>query len=25
MWMFGQVFGEMIMEEWGHQALDLDE
>ena len=25
MWMFGQVFGEMIMEEWGHQALNLDE
>jgi hypothetical protein len=25
MWMFGQVFGEIIMEEWGHQALDLDE
>ena len=25
MWIFGQAFGEFIMEEWGHQALNLDE
>lgn len=25
MWLFGTAFGEFIMEEWGHQALDLDE
>jgi hypothetical protein len=25
MWLFGTAFGEWIMEEWGHQALDLDE
>ena len=25
MWIFGQAFGEWIMEEWGHQALNLDE
>lgn len=25
MWLFGQAFGEFIMEEWGDQALDLDE
>ena len=25
MWLFGQAWGEFIMEEWGHQALDLDE
>lgn len=25
MWIFGQAFGEFIMDEWGHQALDLDE
>jgi len=25
MWVFGQAFGEWIMEEWGHQALNLDE
>ena len=24
-WLFGQAWGEFIMEEWGHQALDLDE
>ena len=25
MWLFGTAFGEWIMEEWGDQALDLDE
>lgn len=25
MWLFGTAFGEWIMEEWGHQALNLDE
>ena len=25
MWLFGTAFGEWIMDEWGHQALDLDE
>jgi len=25
MWLFGQAFGEFIMEEWGNQALNLDE
>lgn len=25
MWLFGQAFGEFIMEEWGDQALNLDE
>jgi|TARA_B100001094_G_C17688271_1_gene556839 hypothetical protein len=25
MWLFGTAFGEFIMEEWGHQALNLDE
>ncbi|MDB4257132.1 hypothetical protein N9827_00565 [bacterium] len=25
MWLFGTAFGEFIMEEWGDQALDLDE
>ena len=25
MWLFGQAFGEFITEEWGDQALDLDE
>ena len=25
MWLFGTAFGEFVMEEWGHQALDLDE
>ena len=25
MWIFGQAFAEFIMEEWGHQALNLDE
>ena len=25
MWLMGQAFGEVIMELWGHQALDLDE
>jgi hypothetical protein len=25
MWLFGQAFGELIMETWGHQALNLDE
>ena len=25
MWLFGTAFGEFIMEEWWHQALDLDE
>ena len=25
MWIFGQAFGEFIMEEWGHQSLNLDE
>ena len=25
MWLFGQAFGEFIMEEWGEQALNLDE
>ena len=24
-WLFGTAFGEWIMDEWGHQALDLDE
>lgn len=23
MWIFGQAFGEMIMEEWGHQAVEI--
>jgi hypothetical protein len=25
MWLFGTAFGEFIMEEWGHQALDINE
>ena len=25
MWIFGQAFTEFIMEEWGHQAINLDE
>tara|TARA_A100001035_G_scaffold252139_1_gene224462 strand:+ start:629 stop:1036 length:408 start_codon:yes stop_codon:yes gene_type:complete len=25
MWLFGTAFGEWIMDEWGHQALNLDE
>ncbi len=25
MWIFGQAFAEFIMEEWGHQAINLDE
>jgi hypothetical protein len=25
MWLFGQAFGEVVMEIWGHQALNLDE
>ena len=25
MWLFGQAFGEVIMELWGDQALNLDE
>ena len=25
MWLFGTAFGEWIMEEWGHQALNLDD
>ena len=25
MWLFGQAFAEFIMEEWGDQALNLDE
>ena len=25
MWLFGTAFGEWIMEEWGDQALNLDE
>ena len=25
MWLFGTAFGEFIMEEWGNQALNLDE
>jgi len=25
MWLFGTAFGEFIMEEWGDQALNLDE
>lgn len=25
MWLFGQAFGEVIMELWGNQALNLDE
>ena len=25
MWLFGTSFGEFIMEEWGHQALDINE
>tara|TARA_B100001057_G_scaffold340547_1_gene341333 strand:- start:1683 stop:2075 length:393 start_codon:yes stop_codon:yes gene_type:complete len=25
MWLFGTAFGEWIMEEWGYQALNLDE
>ncbi len=25
MWLFGTAFGEWIMEEWGHQALNIDE
>lgn len=25
MWLFGTAFGEFIMEEWGDQALSLDE
>jgi len=25
MWLFGTAFGEWIMEEWGHQSLNLDE
>jgi hypothetical protein len=25
MWLFGTAFGEFIMEEWGEQALNLDE
>mgnify|MGYP003120638521 FL=1 len=25
MWLFGTAFGEFVMEEWGHQALNLDE
>ena len=24
MWLFGQAFGEFIMEEWGNQALNLE-
>ena len=25
MWLFGTAFGEFVMEEWGDQALNLDE
>jgi len=25
MWLFGTAFAEFIMEEWGDQALNLDE
>ena len=25
MWLFGQAFGDFIMDEWGHQALNIDE
>ena len=25
MWLIGTAFGEWIMDEWGHQALNLDE
>ena len=25
MWLFGQAFAEFVMEEWGDQALNLDE
>ena len=25
MWLFGTAFGEWIMDEWGHQALNLDD
>ena len=25
MWIFGQAFAEFIMEEWGHQTINLDE
>ena len=25
MWLFGTAFSEVVMELWGHQALDLDE
>ena len=25
MWLFGQAFAEFIMDEWGHQSLNLDE
>ena len=25
MWLFGTAFGEWIMDEWGHQAINLDE
>ena len=25
MWLFGTAFGEFVMEEWGNQALNLDE
>jgi len=24
MWLFGQAFGEFVMEEWGNQALNLE-